>query len=228
MWESSTEQLPVKSVRFSGDATPQGPVCDTTHLKCKKDTSPPQQTGGEDEEDLSWLDNLPCPQAPASPVAWDKLCYTFNDWCNELTTGLISEMETESNDNQHTEDVSWMDCLECPQAPTSPVKDKKRASENNRENSQLEDRPLKVMRFDTDEMELLDPSTGDDAAADYELVNGRFIEVSGRFRFTAANDPRYTSTDTPSHRDNFNQLLLTEDEWETAQGNNYSRVLGVN
>jgi hypothetical protein len=153
----------------------------TTHLKFEKDTSPTEPTGCEDDEDLSWLDQLPCPEAPASPVELDK----------------------------------------------------KRASENSQENSQLEDRPLKVMRFDTDEMELLDPSTGDDAAADYELVNGRFVKINNSFRFTSANDPIYTptnasQTNVSTYRNKFDKLLLTKGEWEVVQDNHHSRVLGAN
>jgi hypothetical protein len=117
------EPTVVRRVRFE-DVVAEGPVCDEPTLTREKSSTSLQCAVSEDEEYISWLDSLPCPEAPPSPVV-----------------------------------------------------SKKRVSMGDDGSSHMEPRCVKVGKFEDDEVELLDPSTGPESVAEYDLVDGRFVEV---------------------------------------------------
>ncbi|KAJ1488721.1 hypothetical protein T484DRAFT_1782229 [Baffinella frigidus] len=74
----------------------------------------------------------------------------------------------------------------------------------------------KVRRVDEDELELLDPSTGAAAAVEYDLIDGRFVEVHAPSM--PADDALSASipllhVDVSQPRPDFDDLLLDQEGW---------------
>jgi hypothetical protein len=101
----------------------------------EQDTSPKGPVTS-DEEDLSWLGELPCPEAPSSTTQYKKRALCDSE-----------------------EDLSWLDELPCPEAPSSTTQYKKRALCDSKESLLFEDRAKTFMQTD-EELELLGISSG--------------------------------------------------------------------
>jgi hypothetical protein len=94
------------------------------------------------------------------------------------TLSLENDTTTIPRVEQEKDDLSWMDSLPCPEAPLSPEVSKKRSSMEDDTSFYQPYRETKTARFEDDEVELFDPSTGPESVAEYDLVDGRFVKVS--------------------------------------------------
>jgi hypothetical protein len=114
----------------------------------------------------------------------------------------------------HVEDLAFLDSIPCPGAVSEQAASNKRTLPSVIGRARVEDRPAKARRLDQDELELLDSSTG--AAAVYELIGGRFVEVHARSMLPAHGvasvpDP-LLNVDLPQPRPHV-ELLLDKEGW---------------
>ena len=131
--------------------------------------------------------------------------------------GLFLFGQTASLREDHdAEDLTFLDSFPCPEAPPEQATSKKRALPGDMELTRFEGSPAKEKMVDDDELELLHPSTGAAAAAEYELIGGRFVKVRAPSTLPAEEAScilGFGVYGVAQPRPDFDELLLSKEGW---------------